>query len=1293
MAEVHENIFIEGTDTDNADELVSNKAMRSSMNVRVTNKDGDGFIAASVRGNELKFNLNTGKVPLGSAEFNGILYIISVDPDTGEGEIGTFPSPVQDGLGGWNDTYAPLRNWTGVNEGDPREDFSTTLFGFDCAYQCDIEVRPDYDTSVNIYWADGLNPLRSVNSGFLKDGVYNDTTYYEGSFPSGIEVLFESKFHPIFNLDSIEGGGTLKAGVYFWYARYTTQDFNRTSFLGESGPCQCSIDPDQAAPGNRGGEGLENSDKSIKFTVSGLDPDYEFLELAYSYHYDGQIETGLIDQFYDISDNTGSIQITITGGEPVIETITLGDIITRKINDDIPQCIGQFENRLWMGNLKTRKLYDPLLTQLALEIIAEPSDVSNSERIRDETFSNPDINFNNCQYKNWRNTYEKVGYFRGETYAFAIVFVDKGGRESEPFPVTGGDYYALVGPPTLNDQGIVRMPSNQFGDNPFYEYNGGVDPDIVLQGITFNMGNAYTFYQSTPAITTYFDENIHGWYFVRAERNPNLLYQGMVSNVWRHDQLFGNADEEDQSPNQIAAYGTIPSGLGTQGQGVALPWTESNNNGALKDNKSLRTDGYIRQLGKFGIFSSDHHFNKNFSDGTYAVVPQARFKPFEYWDLDLNYNTSREPSAFFDVDFISFDHIIDIKNEVGEVDLYNVLPWQASPNNLYVSKFNTGENGSSPGTQMFYAYDDSANFQVYNRFMGQRRYIGMDNADSPVPVDPELLNPMAQAFDISGLGQTIVNIYNQSPSDVVLTDTYQVKSTEYFKIHSPQANGIILWESFQGPLFLLNINFFRGDCFVQRTYFKEIQNPDAYNLVDGDDFDSFDHFGKIYSVVTENAFNIAMRQSGINVDDNISFPEYSTGSPLGAMITRKRENEDLNIGYNQQVSPNGKFGYNAQLPLQVGNYETRVRYSNFHQNSFFTDNYKKFDIAAYQDFDYRLGPITELPVLGARMALVQEEGLGWLHINERQLAGSADPSEGSLVLGTGDVLASKTTSVTDQYGSQHRWSIVRTERAIYGADYNKRKLWRLTGQGVEMISDTKSQSVEMLSIMDQINDESNIQHPMLNSPICSQGISSGYNKKYSEVVWSFVFGQESSLKTHTVVYNELIDRFVGKHSYVSPMYFLLNEDFFSVDPTTTPSGNGTGTSTIYIHDTSDLYHHFYGVVGSLRLKVLVNANSQVTKVFDNMGIAMNATALSEVSYATEQQQAVHTPWVQPLYLNPKYEENIWRLPIKRADTVDPGIYLVGSRLRGKYMEVELEYTGTDPIFIRSLLTYYRISRQ
>lgn len=503
-----------------------------TLNMRVMNKDGQGLIMTNIRGNEFDLTnnvgiqLSSGFIAIGVCEHKGIGYIVSYNPTTTEGEIGCYPSPRSLDAStpatvvseDFTAEYRPLKNFTatdpfGIEDSITRVVFRTTEFNFDLEHQVKVIARDDYDDTVNLYLCDYKNYNRVINTGFNQDGEVKNRLYWSDSFPNYVSHIPLANSIPAFGSLSLEEGGKWKSGNTFLYFRYSTESFVRTSFLTEAGPIQIS----EGTPVNsnydrvQGVTGISLNDKdvtkkTIKFTLSNLDTNYKYIEVACVRYFSGEDgvvvwESKLIDKRYNITGT--STDFILTGNETFLN-ITDAEIITPTIKDLISKDHTQTKNIYWGVNYKRSSYHNDILSDYASRIIPEYYDAGTILKT--------------VGYKNFENAFDMVGHFRGEPYPFGVVFVFNGGIHSDVYPIAGKDDYAGTGI-NANTDGIYRFP------------NISVSPlltgsNMNIMGIKFN--NIAAKANLIGDDLTWWNENIIGFYYVRGDRHKNLLYQGIT---------------------------------------------------------------------------------------------------------------------------------------------------------------------------------------------------------------------------------------------------------------------------------------------------------------------------------------------------------------------------------------------------------------------------------------------------------------------------------------------------------------------------------------------------------------------------------------------------------------------------------------------------------------------------------------------------------------------------------------------------------------------------------------------
>jgi len=111
-----------------------------TLNARVVNRKGQGFIITNFPGNKEEFALKTGYAVHGACEHNGILYIQSIEGNGPRGEIGCFPSPTRWALD--NTTfvreYKAFYNYAAAGVGTLAGEFNTEAFNLNPEFTADI---------------------------------------------------------------------------------------------------------------------------------------------------------------------------------------------------------------------------------------------------------------------------------------------------------------------------------------------------------------------------------------------------------------------------------------------------------------------------------------------------------------------------------------------------------------------------------------------------------------------------------------------------------------------------------------------------------------------------------------------------------------------------------------------------------------------------------------------------------------------------------------------------------------------------------------------------------------------------------------------------------------------------------------------------------------------------------------------------------------------------------------------------------------------------------------------------
>lgn len=1301
---IQNNEFFKGDNRDIDVLKFPNDTARRLQNMRIIDVNGKGLVLTNIGGNEYRFSITRGFIPIGKCEDNGIGYIASVNPDTGEGEIGCYPAPLalvnQDAslIGfGTVKTYAPLFNFTAANfSRDPNAtatQFRTTLFQFDCHNQIDMFSREDYDGSVNIYMAQKGLPIRVINSGFDSKGAVTSIgrRYWNGSFPNAINLLHESENHIDVQFQGLGQAGSLRAGNWFIFARYATENFDKTSFFTETNAVMITA-------GSYANEGIhhhgliggELTDKSINLAFTNLDPTYSYLELGYMYCFNDTQEFGIIDKLYKIDPNTTSMNIEVTGYEGTFE-IGFEEIIKTKPKFDGATSHCQLENRYFACDLFDNTNFD---TDAANDIfgftqLIEPK-FDDTKLLAHQTGGGALQGI----YNNAVNLYNYTGHFRGEPYAYGVVCVLTNGRETQAFPIKGVDEYNGV-PGAVNQNGIYRFPNinsspTVLGDN------------ISVMGIKFDISTAIS------NIPQYILDNVAGFYFVRAKRNETLLYQGLTLpcyNAAKGLDIRGTWFFLPDYPQILKRNENIVPMFETSATGAAFPYIHRFDNSDLFNQEFTFVTWHYnlnkKIEGKWGFYSPDHFFNKSLS------VSKAYINTFGAMSFNaiINNGTSK-PDFYYDDQAYSFSVGPKSMSRVS-----NIKEWELANNNGFASYFNEGAKSDLNGNFYFFAENllNTKYFEIRNHAMAWNSYIGITSADD--------------------LKYRLSNIYrtNVDPTVFDINDLYDIKATEYFKI----SKFFKLADVIADPTIINDAVFYKGDCFVQRTWLKQLFNP-KYGVGVKDDgggvtgwfpplaaplTERLFTFGTSFCFITENKVNTEMR---LENTVNKFFPGTTAEPYDHAVKNIEKESTDLNRGYNQVLSVKSYRGIDREIPFIPETKPAAIMVSNRHILGSFLDGYRVIDQNAIKDYDARMGRFVKIGVLGNVLISVQEFGVNRHFVNEKAVLNSGG-SAGELLLGTGDVLDSKHFNISDFVGSQHAWSVIFTDRGAYGVDYNKRKIWRAIqgdggGLGVEIISDIYGYRSTVHELCEKASGDSDITELLDDNPVCHAGIVAHYDRKHNDIYFSWIYGDPTNQDNcdinrngATIVFNEWMNAFHGDRTVVSPMSLNINEDFFyfnpnifpSMTPTPFPFGDAWIQDIKTIAGVENATTFFGNIDADISfVEFIVNNPADLAKVFDNLHISSAPEDLYKATYETQHQISEHFPWVvgdeANFWRDPIYQENLWRLPIIRTQqTQEPinNIYDVDSRFRGRWIKIRLEYKTRNNIFIKSVLTAFRESKQ
>lgn len=1231
-----------------------------TINYRIVNKEGQGLILTTLPSNTGPISANTpngeefriseGFISIGACEYKGIMYIVSCNGT--ESEIGMFPSFDQvNNI--WVQTYSPLRNYTPNLH---NHYLRSTRFNYSTSNMCEVLAKDSYDKSVDLYICDGVNPNRVVNTGITEDGVVTDRVYVENDFYSELNQIPSTGNILKAELDSITPDGELEYGNMYFYFRYLTEGFDKTTFVGQCGVCQI-FDGEDTNRYVQGGSQPYKSNKSVNMILSELDTTYKYIQVAFVRFTSDNSEVpikqvGLYDVYYTIP-TEGDMSIRITGRETVIP-FTEAEIIVPKVVERTCKTQTQEDNRYWGANWRSPDKNSTLLANLISKI--EVGYVINSVKDGSDNPSysviNKDISVAEMQYKNYYLTYDKVGYFRGEMYMFVAGFEFKDGSKSSVFPTKGWDY--VKDEPTINtdgdETGIVRFPFH----NQEKHY---VNSELRIMGAKFIMDEFLDEVHDnlTAPEKEWFVNNVSGIFFARAKRIKWLEYQGLsimgsyghkfsptfeASRLYTYQAILETSihypqlsritkyPEEDikydrlfnkkywRNPDPHSLYGLYDADNfnatdnNWQGGSIMplmmhfLPMMSVKDKGGEGD--AAKYWGYYAtrsfpSINKYGVFSPDFMFNisnDDISNHKYIKLVAKTYNNTSYINSTLGWkmNNTNMRWSYIDnipdnVNMYPIFRLFYMRSlETYKDNIWSTADYVFDVDNVRVSQANTKHNmcniaydNSTNSSEMFCSVINE-NDKIYNcnRNMWIKKYIGLDmESANEKYLDPTLL-PSTDAYingytdPITGikycdnLDLSILNIYNAEESNVVVSEWYPSPTSRLYyqmggskKINYDINTDTISLEETEyintGTTIEQVYKVFYGDCFLQRTFFKQmtwdaskfsdddghpinfwytdsgsdpapngtpIYTKTSYNELENSEKPYYRH-GAIIGIVTENAINTAMR---FTTDDHSYYPYYGSYNwaylPLdGQGIESMR----LNRGHCETLGVSVHNFWFKEAPAEVNIRPTRIRYSTKHTPYSFVDNYRIFDINAYQDYELSNGPIYSLKSYLGSIISVQEKSVNMHNFGREEV--TAPTNIGDIILGTSNYLSPYVQKLGN-FGTQHQFSVISTENSVYGVDLNRRLIW---GVGVSGDSNGKrsmmAQSITSSKVVSKWIDEianeynngrSDILNKTIDTPALFSGVVAGNDKYNNEVVFSFL-NIKYTIDYSKSVSNELFD--------------------------------------------------------------------------------------------------------------------------------------------------------------------------
>lgn len=1122
----------------------------------------------------------------------------------------------------------------------------------------DIELQEFYDNSINVIVNDEVNNIRLINSGFhIEDGKLesvsrNNNTpsnIYNDNIDSISSLILYSSKAPTIEYNICEGGN-LAGGNYFFYIKYGTSDGDATDIVEES-PVIPIFKGNESNPKSVSGAVLdEMTNKSIELILSDFDKNYSKVYLYYS-RYTCDTNGIKVEKFYKITDgydialNKSTVSIIITGDEET-EEISAEELNISYMHIKSARSIAQHQGRLFVAGVNSEdQIYDKDLQEISISSVT-----LNAER----RYLKNGINYNyeGSGYYSSENISYNTGYWPEEFYRFGIVYVYKNGQCSCVYDIKGGllevESGMLSNAAYENDRGVVYIHDDHFYD----EYTK--DPYIEL---TANLN------LSEDSKTIFSDKNITGYFFVRQNRIPVNILQGVINAVEDNTGFpclkYKGPDIWDTNQRWSEHYDAMKFQYNNNEE---WNWVES----FLRVWKDWYKDKYGDEMfcaAKELKFDEWHH-------KLVAIDrPDRNFYPYHYGILNTDsYCVPQIQSIMSNNEFYVCkvgtygNAIAPDKNGNVTGDERRIIP--ISVGSTIEWKKVADYKNAAVKVPLVYVPEDTPSICI-NKLRFSTRAGSAEDVKSVGYIslrDETYEDKALNGSIIRGTATSFIGITDYSdivkdtlkPNDLVIVRTIPYYDIDYNIVQSE----VTKRENDNSPFYAIserisinNININRklrgGDCFINvntirmQTNFIDpdtqindtivgmadnkvisdtwVVNYKGINQEEATDFSKINRsdinaskIGTWYTYKSRSNYNMAFRcEDKSHADEMNRMGNWRSFYPIRdidvSAANKVPESNILNLGMSSVLSAKRYYNMTSEdVPYDNTNYENRICFSNPYVKGSFENGYRIFQGLSYQDYTRAYGKITKILSFAQSLFCVFEHGCAIIPINEKALISTTE-GQSIHMYGSG-VLPDQITVISQNYGSRWKSSIIQTPNGIYGVDTDARVIWRFNStDGFVLISNLRVGKFlhENLNISDIMDDT-------VKNGI--KQVRTHYNLRKMDVMFTYIYTKDDKTECFNLCFNEILNIFVCKYSWMPLVSENINNEFVSFnrdDDALIPVYNDKDSiesASLWNHGKKNkniLPTNWYGEQHPFEFEFVVNTPHGLHKIFDNLVIISN----------------------------------------------------------------------------------------
>ncbi len=906
-----------------------------------------------------------------------------------------------------------------------------------------------------------------------------------------------------------------------------------------------------------------------------MDKSYNYLKVYYvryfaDYQQNRVFECKKLYKRFPINSDTLYLQIT---GYEEAEDLDPNILNISRFNPKSILAQAQCKNMLFFGNIVKNSDNYRELTDCALRIIPEIQ-VNDNFKTVDNQYDPLDAG---AGYYGSTNMYNNVGYFSQEYYRFGVVFIYQNGTLSNVYNTLGYDLnpnsskphctkpiFSEEGPVLIrqyiqiDDEGWINDSKYVNGTNKNargvcrFDYN--VEDDKTILGIKFNIPQEVMDFLKE-------DLGIRGMFFVRQKCVPNILAQCYLMPM--DDQMEGPVIETG------GKYYTET--FVTQGKDKSNGCLVTNNyedrlyeykyTGEGSSENSISVNAYAAICPDFLL--NQPYYNQIFN-GSKFRLQQLTQSPTSNNSNSLLQKEERFYKEGGTGTDIKYNSLNSSYKQVIITSVTDDVPTVAIKNKVY--RLEMGE--TEEAFRFVYAEVDNGTVNV-----GNEDYDSVNSATNIVrgKFSPYLAIYSNQKLETSQL----YNIFQDASVNVTQEYQNRMDSSEPFYAISDRynfdglANSNLVYEGTDAETVAVRtLVCWRGDCFINTfTYrlnrnFNDPSLPNNDKIIDKntwkENYDASDstkwedisrsdlnavQMGSWITIKVRSAMNYALRsQDHSYVSEEALMGQPRSFYPRNLVMWRGENKMPDSYLYNDAYR--ASLGYKCYFALVDVNYikdtfSNRIQYSAISIQDSFKNNYRYSLSTYFRDYSQEYGSIQKLVELGGYLLVVFEHAIGIAVVNERVLAGTGDGEP--VFINTQNVLPEELTIITDTYGSQWPESVVKSEAGyVYGVDTIAKKIWRVKGQQIEILSDFKVNKF----LIDNISLGERELYPIIGL----KNVKTHYNNNKKDIMFTFyddVYKDEE--KVWNLCFNELLDKFITFYSWLPSYSENIDTQFFTFD--------------------------------------------------------------------------------------------------------------------------------------------------